>query len=347
MKSTLIPLVLLVFTIVGCTNKFDTLQEEKNSYNLSTEEQLSDHKYTNQIDAFYINGTTGYFKGKNDTQIYYKTFIQSAESSPAILISSGRSEAAIKYKELIYDLFQNGFSVYIHDHRGQGLSGRLTDDPKIGHIDTFQFYIDDMKYFYDNILEKSNHQKKYVLTHSMGGAIGMSYLEQYPNDFNAAAFASPMLGFATTICTAVNYLTDDKIKYAIGQEKFILNKTPFEKNKLTGSKIRYNRILTAYKNEPNAIIDGPSYQWLYKSCQQFKYIYENISSIKTPFILFTSENEHVVNKNAHQKFIKKAIELNKTCIAFNVTNAQHELFIEKDEQRIETLNQTFRFFQKY
>jgi alpha-beta hydrolase superfamily lysophospholipase len=28
----------------------------------------------------------------------------------------------------------------------------------------------------------------------MGGAIGMTYLEQNPNDFNAAAFSSPMLG---------------------------------------------------------------------------------------------------------------------------------------------------------
>jgi lysophospholipase len=47
------------------------------------------------------------------------------------------------------------------------------------------------------MLKKSNHEKKYLLTHSMGGAIGMTYLEQNPNDFNAAAFSSPMLGFVT------------------------------------------------------------------------------------------------------------------------------------------------------
>jgi hypothetical protein len=30
--------------------------------------------------------------------------------------------------------------------RGQGLSGRMTEDPDMGYIDSL-FYIDDMKYF--------------------------------------------------------------------------------------------------------------------------------------------------------------------------------------------------------
>ncbi len=74
------------------------------------------------------------------------------------MISSGRTEAAIKYKELILDLYKNGYSVYIHDHRGQGQSGRMTEDPQMGYIENFQYYIDDMKYFHDAYVKPKDHE---------------------------------------------------------------------------------------------------------------------------------------------------------------------------------------------
>jgi hypothetical protein len=54
-----------------------------------------------------------------------------------------------------------------------------------------------------------------------------------------------------------------------------------------------------------------------------------------------------VDPKAHQHFIEDAKKLNKTCEAFLVRNAQHELFIEKDEQRIETINHALNFYTKY
>ena len=82
-------------------------------------------------------------------------------------------------------------------------------------------------------------------------------------------------------------------------------------------------------------------------CQQFDYLNANILRIQTPFILFSAENEKIVNPKAHEKFVARAQELDKTCQAYVVENAKHELLIEKDEQRIETINQTLQYFQKY
>lgn len=347
MKSIHLILLFSILIITSCTINFNPLQKENNLYNLTTETQLENENYVEDIETFYNNGKSGYFTGKDSIQIYYKTFKQDTNESPAILISSGRSEAAVKYKELIYDLYANGFSIYIHDHRGQGLSGRMTEDKHMGYIDTFQFYIDDMKYFYDNIFKIENHKKKYLLSHSMGGTVAMTYIEQNPNDFNAAAFASPMLGFISKTCNAVKFLVREETKYAMGMGKYRLDKIPFEINKLTRSEIRYNRIIDAFAKEPNAQLGGSSYQWVQHSCEQFDYINDHISDIETPFILFSSENESIVSTKAHQQFIEDANLLNKTCEAFLVENALHELFIEKDEPRIETLNQIFKFYSKY
>ncbi len=340
-------LLVYMLVTVSCAENFTTLQKEDNVYHLSTEEQLKDEKYIDVIENFYKNGEEGFFAGKDSIQIYYKVFKQAKLENPAILISSGRTEAAIKYKELIFDLYNNGYSVYIHDHRGQGMSGRMTEDPDMGYIDTFQFYIDDMKYFYDNILKKANHKKKYLLAHSMGGAIGMTYLEQNPNDFNAAAFSSPMLGFTSPTCFATKILIGKETKYALGQGKYQDGDRLFEKNELTGSEIRYNIMNAAFAKETEARLGGATYQWLYKSCEQFDYLNTNMNNIQTPFILFSAENETIVNTRAHQKFIKEAQEVGKTCEAFLVENAQHELFIEKDEQRIKTINHIFNYYNRY
>jgi lysophospholipase len=332
--------------LLSCGQNFSRLAKEENKYELSTEAQLKEDIHAQKIEDFYDNGKERYFQGKEDVKIYCRIF-EHPSPEKAILISSGRTEAAIKYKELIFDLFKNGYSIYIHDHRGQGLSGRMAEDPEMGYIDSFQYYIDDMKVFYDTYVEPKEYRKTYLLTHSMGGAIGMTYLEQYPDDFDAAAFSSPMLGLNPPICGVVKVLDGDTPKYAMGESGYDDDKAGFEGNTLTGSELRYGRMIEAYAKVPEARLGGATYHWVHKSCQQFKYIFDNIDKIKTPFVLFSAENEQIVYPHAHQKFIAAAQEIGKDCEAYEVENAQHELLIEKDEQRIATLNKTLYFYSKY
>jgi len=346
MKQFNFLLLVVVFVMFSCKVHFKTLPKENNKFNLTTIQQLQDKEYSDKIEDFYDKGKEGTFVGKANIPIYYKIFEQQ-DNEKAILISSGRTEAAIKYKELIFDLYNNGYSIYIHDHRGQGLSGRMTDDPEMGYIDTFQFYMDDMKYFYDNLLKPINYKKRYLLAHSMGGAIGMTYLEQNPDDFDAAAFSSPMLGFKPPVCTIVKVLDGSKPKYALGESEYKDDKTTFKGNTLTGSELRYDRMIDAFAKVPKAKLGGATYQWIHKSCDQFKYLFNNIDKINTPFILFSAQNEQIVDPHAHQKFVEDAQKSGKDCKAYIVENAQHELLIEKDEQRIETINEILVFIDKY
>ena len=341
------PLVLIsIILLCSCKRNFSLLTQEENKYNLTTEIDLADITYSQEIENFYNSGKEGFFSGKAEVQIYYRIFEQS-NSEKVILISSGRTEAAIKYKELIYDLFNNGYSIYIHDHRGQGLSGRMTEDPDMGYIDDFQFYIDDMKYFYDYYIKPKAYKKSYLLAHSMGGAIGMTYLEQYPYDFNASAFSSPMLGFKPPICSIVKVLEGDNPKYAIGESAYKDDEILFKGNTLTGSKLRYDRMVDAFTKVPEARLGGVTYHWINTSCRQYDYIFSHIQKIETPFILFSAQNEQIVNPYAHQEFINAAKKLGKEFEVYEIENAQHELLIEKDEQRIETINEVLNFYAKH
>jgi lysophospholipase len=217
----------------------------------------------------------------------------------------------------------------------------------MGYIDDFQYYIDDMKYFHDHYAAPVGYDKTYLLAHSMGGAIGMTYLEQNADDFDAAAFSSPMLGFNPGICNIVKVLDGEEPEYAMGESEYNEDRNTFEGNALTGSELRYDRMIDAYSKVPEAKLGGATYSWVHRSCQQFEYLFSNIDRIKTPFVLFSAENEQIVYPYAHQRFVSAARQSGIECTAYVIEKAQHELLIESDEPRMATINKTLDFFSKY
>lgn len=338
----------MVILYAACSNvPFQKLEQSENKYNLNSEISLMDIEHKGKIDSLYNSGIDGYFDGANNVKIYYKYFIQDSLENGAIVISDGRTEAAVKYKEVIYDLFKNGYSVYIHDHRGQGFSGRMVADTDMGYVDEFQNYITDMKYFYDNFVVSQSHENIFLLAHSLGGAIGVTYLEEHPTDFSAAAFSSPLLGLPFPTCLAVGILTGDEPEYAMGNTNYEEGLVSFEENTLTNSKIRYDQMNTVFEEIPKARLGGASYQWVNKSCKQFDIIFENISKIKTPLILFSGGNEEIVSPSAHHDFINELNSFGRNAKGYLVEGAKHELLIETDDIRIPVLTKILDFYSGY
>lgn len=314
------------------------------AYHITTEKELHDPGHIQKIEDFYEASIEGTFTGENNIPIYYKIFKYPEVEKGAIMISSGRTEAALKYKEVIYDLCKNGFSVYIHDHRGQGYSGRMAEDPEMGYVDDFQYYIDDMKTFYDGFVNPGNHDKVYLLSHSLGGAVAMAYLEQYPDDVEAAAFVSPMLGLSSYICPLARILSGRTPKYAPGQSGYHNDSTQFLGNDVTGSETRYYIKIDANNKNPKTKLGGASVQWLHQCCIGMKGIHRNIEKIETPVLILSGTNETVVNPKSTEKFIQKANKAGKICITSTIDDAQHELLMEKDQQRTKAISESLDFF---
>jgi len=345
--SFFLKLTVISMLISSCSQNLQTLEDQESSYSLTTEDELKDENKLKQLNEFYNEGIENYFYGIDSIPIYYKIFKHHSSEKGAILISTGRTESTIKYKELIYDLYQNGYSIYIHDHRGQGLSGRMAKDSEIGHIDVFQNYISDMKIFYQRILLPNKHSSVYLLAHSMGGAIGLTYLQQFTKDFKAAAFSSPMLGLSFTKCSLGKALDKNEPAYAPTQKGYLESRESFESNTLTNSKTRFLLFYDAYKNEPRVRLGGVSLHWINESCNQFQTISNNIGAIKTPSLIFSAEEEEIVDPDAHIKFIEKAKTFNVPIEGYFVKNAKHELFIEKDRTRSNVLSSILDFYKEH
>jgi len=340
--------MLSILSLISCKTSLPLLEDEDGrDFILSTEGKLEEYACSRSIEDFFETGLEGRFTGKREVPIYYRIYRQPDGEKGTILISSGRTESLVKYKELVFDLFNNGYSVYIHDHRGQGLSGRMTGDPEMGYVDSFQFYVDDMKTFYDRYLAAGNHSRKYLLAHSMGGAIGMTYLEQFPDDFNAAAFSSPMLGLKFPICPIARLLAGKKPKYGPGQSGYQEDSTTFEGNSITGSRVRYLRMINAYEQYPEVKLGGATTLWVERSCRQFRYIFRHAGQTGTPFILLSAGNETIVDPGAHGRFINRVRQTGGEFQGYLVEEALHELFMEKDEIRGKVLTAILRFYDRY
>ncbi len=337
--------IALAFLISACSSSLVPLALEEPDGTLSTTTCLSDSTCLARIKTFYDKGDQGRFEGEAGVSIFYKVFKQK-QPAPAILISTGRTEAAVKYKELIFDLYQHGYTVYIHDHRGQGQSGRMTEDSEMGYIDDFQRYVDDMKSFY-KLAIKGHHDKVFLLAHSMGGCIGMSYLQQYPDDFTAAAFSSPMLGLKAPICALANIFGGEKAKYAISQGGYKHSKDSFEGNGLTFSPERYQFMVEAYEETPEARLGGATYPWLTESCKHIKQVQKKAPELKVPVLIFSASDEVVVDPKANLRFVEKAQKAGADARILGVEHAMHELFMEQDAQRNAVINASLSFFEQF
>lgn len=348
MKSKSGFIILLAIISYSCSSStFMELPEQEHKYFVTTETSLNSKETNDKIDEFFESADYQYLYGIDSLKIFYKVF-ENLDAVGAITISSGRTESIPKYKEVIYDLYRNGYSVFIHDHRGQGMSERVYKaDPQIGHVENFQFYIDDLKTFYDSVVSVLDHKKRLLLGHSMGGAISTLYLEQYPNDFTAAALSSPMYGLSFPSCELINIVKGKEVNYALGQKNYEESKTPFEDNTLTNSEIRFNRMLHEEETTPQIRLGGPSYHWVSYSCEAMGQLYDEVDKIETPLLLLQGSDEKIVKKSSHVKVIEKMRELNKPVQAYTIEGAKHELLIEKDEYRLEVMNKILDFFEKF
>jgi lysophospholipase len=190
------PSILITIVLLSTMLRSTELVGQPNSYSLTTEAAF-EIEYRDRVLPYWNKGKVGTFEGKDQLRIAYRTFLieDRQHEKGAIVISSGRTEGLIKYQELINDLGRQGYSIYIHDHRGQGFSDRVIRDPassQIGHVDSFDDYVADLKQFVNSVVMPRQHKRRFLLAHSMGGAIASLYLERYANDFAAAVLSSPM-----------------------------------------------------------------------------------------------------------------------------------------------------------
>lgn len=286
------------------------------------------------------------FNARDGVELAYAKLIN-PNTDRAIVISSGRVESYIKYRELFLDIYRQGYSIYCLDHRGQGLSQRITQDPEKGHIDNFTQYIDDFEEFIEYVVVPQKHSSLSLIGHSMGGAIGTLYINRHPDTFVAATFSSPMFGIKlpankhliTMLARQLNSFTKGKEpNYVLGGKGY--EKDPFEKNDLTHCKARYENYKAFYSAIPKIKVGSPTNQWLLESLSAGEQAMLAACHSPVPLLMLQAEQDTVVDNKAQD------LSVSDTCHKEVIPKAKHEIFMEKDTPRSYALSKMFNFLEQ-
>ena len=323
-------------------------QNTSNSYALSREVQLQS-VYVQQIQPFWQQIVKqGEFVGTDNIAICYAYAIP-PNSIGSVVISSGRIEAYIKYKEQVFDLYQNGYSVFILDHRGQGLSGRMCPNPHMGYVKHFDDYLSDFKVFVETVVKPNSIEQPKLLCHSMGGAIGALYCLRYSDDFAKVAFLAPMFGirpampgwFANMLVRsniAIKKLRGEDVSYFIGQGDY--ENKPFAENDLSQSEVRYQLFRQEYEEQPQVKLGGVTGQWLLAAAAAINRIEKLAPTFPIPCLVIQAGADEVVDNNRQSRVSAQLAN----CKNMVIAGAKHEMLMEQDQYRLPCLQATLDFF---
>ncbi|MGB1299413.1 MAG: alpha/beta fold hydrolase [Psychrobium sp.] len=288
-------------------------------------------------------------QGTNNIEIHYCAMVQEGVS-PAMIMVNGRTESYLKYQSLINEFYQLGYSVYMLDHRGQGLSQRLLDNHHKGHVEDFSYYVEDLAKYIDDVVLPKKHTHHILLGHSMGGTIATRYVQTKVHQIERLILASPMHGI---LLPAPQFVVEQIANAALMADKllqressYVLGGKPydnaaFEENELTQDEARYSNFRQIYDDNPQLQLGSPTYHWLQTSLVACKACIADAPKITIPTLLLQAGAETIVDNEAQNEFVAN---MNPELIEkMAVEGARHELFFELEDYRTPVIAKVRQF----
>lgn len=128
----------------------------------------------------------GYFPGRKNLSIYRQTWLPDGVIRAAVVIVHGLGEHSARYRQVAEHLVQAGCAVYALDHRGHGKS-----EGSRAVIDRFANAVHDI----DQVVELARREQRgkpvFMLGHSMGGALALSYTLQHAAKLKGLILSGP------------------------------------------------------------------------------------------------------------------------------------------------------------
>ncbi|MDT0603778.1 alpha/beta fold hydrolase [Thalassotalea castellviae] len=329
------------------TNAFAFTQEDKLSKLLTTD-----------IADFWRTGHFSSFQGIDNKRINYASFIADQPIN-CLIISPGRSESYLKYQELVFDLARLNMSIFVIDHRGQGLSERLLHNPHKGYVNKFDDYTDDLHTFIETVVNPhcATNKPPLLLAHSMGGAIATRLIQKYAQSVKAVLLSSPMIAInkgglpewvAKSLITTgniLNTLISDQAWYFLGQGDY--QAKDFASNHLMHSQIRYQTFIDLYQAQPELQLGGVTFNWLKQAVLVQQKIFADLDKISTPITIMQAGNDTIVDNSAQNKFCQQLNQYTPSLCQqsqpYVIEGAKHELLFESDKYR----NQALAFIENW
>lgn len=304
--------------------------------------------YDSAVTPYFSQGAQRSFVNGQGLKLNFYSFTAEVNSKTLVILP-GRSEPAMKYAEIVYDLKDEGFNIFILDHQGQGFSDRLLADTHKGYVRRFGDYTNDLRDWLNQIvIPETKNQERFVLAHSMGGAIGAHYLALNTGLFKKAVLCSPMLeintkpyseGIARVLAASLSTVGFAK-KYAPDRGPYNAEADVFEINELSHSPLRWATIKNIFIENPEVVVGGPTNRWVSESLKATRKIDTLASRVSTPVLMFQAGQDTIVKLGRQDSYCDK----HKNCEKLHFPYSRHEILFETDDIREVAMQAMKNFF---
>jgi lysophospholipase len=320
------------------------------SFNPSNPRLRNDAKLAPDLPARFLEPpgfVWGSFNGPGGARLRWG-HLRSASPRAECVMVGGFTECVEKYFETMVDLSARGLSVWCLDWRGQGGSARPRLWPSRPRPRRFSRDASDLALFTRSLPQP--HSPRVLIAHSMGGAIALVCLRQFPGLFEAAILSAPMLGVHTGRVprTLAHWITGTArasglgLCFIPGAGRWRPDRVPAPAvSRISSDPERCRLQYWWFSAQTELRVDPPTYAWLDAALRVVVKITrpEFLARISIPILLGSAGIEAFVNPQAH----RRAAQLLPDCTLIEFPHSKHELFLERDAIRNRWLDAIERF----
>ena len=271
-----------------------------------------------------------------------------AEARGTILLFHGRTEYSEKYGRIARNLTGAGFALATIDWRGQGMSDRMADDPRLGHVSEFPDYQRDVAELVEVARLQKLPEPSFLIAHSMGGCIGLrALIEGLPVE--RAVFSAPMWGIELPwYVTPLPFVLPPVLRL-VGKGDMVspgteptnyITDTGFAENMLTTDRDTFDYLERHAEALPEFALGGPTVNWVGRAATECRQLASMPRPAK-PVLTFLGGKEEIVSAEAirrmHKDWPSGELRL--------IEGARHEVMMETPAFRDRFLAETLAFFE--
>ena len=261
----------------------------------------------------------GFFKTHDGLNLFYRHWDVSQPRAVCLLVH-GLAEHSGRYGNLAGRLTAKGHSVWSMDHRGHGRSEGIRGDCR-----SLQEFVDDLHLLKQRAAEALPGLPLFVIGHSLGGLIALTYAVDHPQEIRGVAVSSPALK-----------LTHEtpawKVALVTATAK-IAPLAPFQNGVNPSNLCRDPQVVEAYRKDPliHRVLTARCALALQDALRGSL---ELAGRLSVPCVIFQSGTDQVCDPEMAREFARRAVSSGVPLSLRRYDGMYHELFNEPERGRV-------------
>ncbi len=263
----------------------------------------------------HIEGT---FKGVRNRNIYYQAWLPDGVVKAVLLVIHGMGEHSGRYLNVVNYFVPRGYAVYALDHVGHGKS-----EGRREFVERFTDFTDTLTTYFEFVAGWQDGRPIFLLGHSMGGTIALSYLLDHQQDFTGALISAPAVMVGQTVSPVT--ITLGKVLTRLAPRLGLIT---LDVNSLS----RDPSVVEAYINDPLVFHGKTPARLGAELLFAMQRITADVGKLTLPLMVIQGAADTLIDPAGAQMLYEKASSADKTLKLYD--GLYHEVFNEPERERV-------------